>query len=87
MADTAAVPSTKPQTTLADYCLWHEIGQRPCYAPAEFVLVRPSGETLGFSCAAHRDQWDSQIRGTYLIVDLAEWRAQGSGYRGRMLGG
>jgi hypothetical protein len=46
---------TEPQHQLADYCQWLPDGsRRPCYGPASLVLVRPDGETLGFSCAAAR---------------------------------
>jgi hypothetical protein len=38
----------------ADYWQYLPDGSRqPCYAPAFLVLVRPNGETLGFSCADH----------------------------------
>lgn len=44
---------TEAQRSLADYCLYLPDGSRqPCYAPAGFVLVRPGGNTLRFSCAA-----------------------------------
>jgi len=61
--------------------------RRPCYAPASLVLVRPSGETLGFSCGEHREAWAARIRGRYLVLQRDEWEARGAGYRGPMLGG
>lgn len=87
MADDSAAPSMSPQTTLAGYCLWHELGEPYCYAQAELVIIRPSGETLGFSCSAHRDGWAPHIRGEFLVLKRAEWEARGAGYRGPMLGG
>lgn len=73
--------------SLADYCLWWPLGGKPCYALAELVLVRPGGQTLGFTCAAHRDAWAEQIHGAYRMLERAEWEARGAGYRGMMLGG
>ena len=50
--------------TLADFCQWWPEGERrPCYSPAELVLVRPSGETLGFTCAEHAPAWAGRIHG------------------------
>jgi len=49
--------------------------------------VRPSGETLGFSCGEHREAWAARIRGRYLVLQRDEWEARGAGYRGPMLGG
>ncbi len=73
--------------TAADCCeFWLEETRRPCYEQTSFVLVRPSGETLGFSCAEQLPAWADLIRGKYLALGLAAWRAQGSGYRGWMLG-
>jgi hypothetical protein len=77
------MPSTERRRTLADYCEWWPLGElRPCYAPATLVLVRPSGETLTFSCAAHRDGWAARIQGRYLVLERDEWEASGGGYRG-----
>lgn len=73
--------------TLADYCQWWPMGDRPCYALAALVLVRPSGRTLGFTCAAHRDAWADQVHGGYVVLERAEWEARGAGYRGTELGG
>ena len=70
----------EPQRDLADYCqFWLEDIRRPCYAQAGFVLVRPSGQTLGFSCATHRDAWTERIRGAYSVLERAEWEARGRG--------
>jgi hypothetical protein len=81
-------PSTAPQRSLADYCQWWPLGTAaPCYAPAGFVLVRLSGETLRFSCSEHLPAWANQIQGAYLVLERAEWEARGAGYRGKMLGG
>jgi hypothetical protein len=78
----------EPQRQLAYYCQWLPDGSRqPCYAPAAFVLVRPSGETLTFSCEAHREAWAAQIRGKYEVLERTEWERQGRGYRGPHLGG
>jgi len=87
MAQDSTPPSTKPQRELADYCLWHEVWQRPCYAPAELVIVQTSGQTLAFSCRAHREAWATQIRVPYEVLELAGWEARGRGYRGEHLGG
>jgi hypothetical protein len=88
MPDNTMAPSTDPQRSLADYCEWLPDGsRRPCYAPAGLVLVRANGETLGFSCAEHRDAWAARIRGVYLVLERDEWEARGCGYRGAMLGG
>jgi hypothetical protein len=47
---------------LADWCEFLPEGsRRPCYAPAALVLVRPSGETVRFTCADHLPAWASQI--------------------------
>ncbi len=79
---------TQPQVQLADYCQYLPDGsRRPCYAPAGFVIVRPSGETLRFSCAEHREAWATRIRGRYLVLEKEEWVARGQGYRGPALGG
>jgi hypothetical protein len=81
-------PSTHPQPTLADYCEFYlEEIRRPCYAPATLVLVRPSGQTLGFTCAEHAPAWAARIRGSYRVLERGEWDAAGCGYRGAMLGG
>jgi hypothetical protein len=73
---------------LADYCEWFlEDIRRPCYAPAGFVLVRPGGETLRFSCAEHLPAWASRIQGRYVVLERDEWEARGRGYCGVMLGG
>jgi hypothetical protein len=72
---------------LADYCQWWPLGGAPCYASAAFVLVRPSGETLGFSCAAHRDAWTGQVQNAHVVLDRAASEAKGRGYLGLMLGG
>jgi len=81
-------PSTDPQPTLADFCQWWPEGERrPCYAPAALVLVRPSGDTLRFTCAEHLPVWGSRIQGRYLVLERDEWEAQGGGYRGGALGG
>jgi hypothetical protein len=61
------VASTEPQRSLADYGEWWQLGEpRPCYAQAGFVLVRPSGQTLRFSCAEHLPAWENQIQGHYI---------------------
>ena len=79
---------TASQRDLADYCeLWPEGTRRPCYAQASFVLVRPSGETLRFSCAEHLPAWAARVRGQYAVLERDEWEARGRGYRGRTLGG
>lgn len=75
------------QHTLADVCQWWPMGGKPCYAPAALVLMRPSGQTLGFICAAHREVWGAQVRGGYVVLERAEWEARGAGYHGRELGG
>jgi hypothetical protein len=73
---------------LADYCEFLPEGsRRPCYAPATFVLVRPSGETLRFTCAEHLPAWATRVHGRYLVLEWDEWVARGRGYRGPMLGG
>jgi len=41
--------------------------------------VRPSGETLRFTCAEHAPGWASRIRGRYLVLERDEWEAQGQG--------
>lgn len=87
-ADANAVPSTAPQRTLPDFCEWlPEGGHQPCYAAAALVLIRPSGVTLRFSCAEHREAWAARIQGRYLVLEQEEWEARGAGYRGRGLGG
>ena len=79
---------TAEQRELADYCeRWPKGTRRPCYAQASFVLVRPSGETLRFTCAEHAPAWAGLIQGRYLVLERDKWKARGSGYRGRMLGG
>jgi hypothetical protein len=79
---------THQQRELADFCEWWPEGQpRPCYAPASLVLVRPSGETLGFTCAEHAPAWANRIQGRYDVLERDEWEARGRGYRGGMLGG
>jgi hypothetical protein len=76
------------QRELADYCQWWPEGtRRQCYAPASFVLVRPNGETLRFSCAEHLPAWATRIQGRYLVLERDEWEAHGRDYRGGMLGG
>ena len=47
----------------------------------------PSGETLDFSCAEHREAWATRIRGRYVVLEGDEWVGRGRGYRGPMLGG
>jgi hypothetical protein len=75
------------QRDFADYCEWWPEGtRRPCYAPASLVLVRPSGETLRFTCAEHAPAWAGRVQGRYLLLERAEWEARGRGYRGVMLG-
>ena len=82
------MPSADPQRTLADYCEWLPEGtRRPCYAPASLVLVRPSGDTLRFTCAEHLPAWATHVRGQYTVLERDEWEARGGGYRGRTLGG
>jgi hypothetical protein len=61
--------------------------RQPCYPQASLVLVRPSGETLDFSCAEHREAWATRIRGRYVVLEGDEWVGRGRGYRGPMLGG
>jgi hypothetical protein len=79
---------TTLQSGLADYCLYLLDGSRqPCYAQASLVLVRPSGETLGFTCAEHREAWASRIQGRYLVLERDKWESRGAGYRGTHLGG
>ena len=76
-----------PQRTLADFCEYLPDGSRqPCYAPAAIVLVRPSGQTLRFTCADHLPAWATRIRVRYLVLERDEWEARGAGYRGTMLG-
>jgi len=79
---------TSTSITLADFCEWLPDGSRqPCYGPATFVLVRLSGDTLRFTCRAHRDVWASRVGGPYLVLTRDEWEARGAGYRGPALGG
>jgi len=79
---------TRAYDGLAAYCeWWPEAEEHPCYAPASVVLVRPSGETLRFSCIEHGPGWAARILGEYRVLDLAEWEARGAGYRGVHLGG
>jgi hypothetical protein len=55
---------------LADYCEYLPEGShRPCYALASLVLVRPTGETLRFTCAEHAPAWASRIQGRYLVLE------------------
>jgi hypothetical protein len=76
------------QQTLADFREWLPNGSRqPCHAAAGLVLVRPSGHTLRFTCAAHAPAWAARIHGRYLLLEREEWEAQGGGYRGPALGG
>jgi len=71
------------QQTLADFCRYLPNGSRqPCYAPAGLVLVRPSGETLRFTCAEHAPAWARRIQGRYLVLERDEWEARGGGCRG-----
>jgi hypothetical protein len=79
---------TEAQRTLVDYCQYLPDGSRQrCYAQAWLVLVRPNGETLGFSCAEHLPAWATRIHGRYVVLEWDEWEARGRGYRGPMLGG
>jgi len=74
------------QPDLADFCEWWPLGeQRPCYAPAGLVVVRPSGQALRFSCDAHREGGAARIQGEYLVLERTDWEAQGGGYRGGTL--
>ena len=82
------MPLADPQRTLADFCQWWPEGERrPCYAQAGLVLVRPSGQTVGFTCPDHAPAWASQIQGPYRVLERDEWEARGAGYRGVELGG
>jgi hypothetical protein len=75
--------ATVENVEAADYCLWLPDGSRqPCYAPASLVLVRPSGDTLGFSCAEHRDAWATRIQGRYDVLTRG-----GAGRKRRHCGG
>ncbi len=88
MADDSAAPSTGPQRSLADYCLFLPTGSRQvCYAQAELVVMRPGGDTLAFSCRAHETAWADTIRGKYVVLERDEWEARGARYRGATLGG
>ena len=79
---------TAPRPQLAERCEWWPVGEpHPCCGPATFVLARPSGETLRFTCRAHRDALASRIRGPYLVLERAEWAAWGAGSREVELGG
>ena len=79
---------TDPRPELADYCDWWPGGDPwPCYAPASVVLVRPSGETLRFTCLEHAPAWARQSVGEYLVLERDEWEARGAGQRGPHLGG
>jgi hypothetical protein len=79
---------TLPNCHLAAYCEWLPNGsRRPCYAAAGLVLVRPSGQTLRFTCAEHAPAWAGRIHGRYLVLEREEWEAQGASYRGTELGG
>jgi hypothetical protein len=76
------------QPDLADYCEWVPDGsRRPCYAPAALVLVRPTGQTLRFTCAEHLTAWAARVHGCYVVLERDEWEARGGGYCGAMLGG
>ena len=80
--------TTSSQRDLAGYCEWLPDGSRqPCYAPAPLVLIRPSGETLRFTCAEHLPLWAGRVQGEYSVLSREEWVARGRGYRGKMLGG
>ena len=57
------------------------------YLCAALVLVRPSSETLGFTCVEHAPAWAGRIQARYLVLERDEWEARGRGYRGVMLGG
>jgi hypothetical protein len=82
------VVSNQPQPELTHYCEWWPLGTAaPCYAPASFMLVRPSGERLRPTCAQHLEGWRAQIVGDYEALTLGEWESRGRGYRGRALGG
>ena len=73
---------------LPDYCQYLPDGnRRPCYGLASLVLVRPSGETLSYTCREHLPAWASRIQGRYLVLERDEWEARGAGYRGPILGG
>ena len=79
---------TEAQRSLADYCQWWpERTPRPCYGQAAYVLLRPSGETLRFTCAEHVPAWATRIQGRCLVLERDEWEARGAGYRGPALGG
>ena len=69
------------------HCLVPEGRGSPATRRATLVLVRPGGDTLGFSCAEHRDAWAARIRGEYQVLKRDQWVAQGAGYRGVMMGG
>jgi hypothetical protein len=69
------------------FCEWWPMGATPCYAPAEFVLVRPGGEMLRFTCALHAPAWAAQVKGLHHLLKRADWEALGSGYHGTHLGG
>ena len=68
MDQDSTAPSTDAQPSLADLCQWWPMGGQPCYASAGLVLVRPSGRTLGFTCAGHREAWAGQVHG-WLRID------------------
>jgi hypothetical protein len=69
---------------LADYCSWWPRGHpEPCYAPASLVLVRPSGETLGFSCAEHLPAWAARVRGSTPCSSATSGRRGVEGIAGR----
>jgi hypothetical protein len=79
---------TQSQRDLPDYCEYlPEDTRRPCYAQASFVLARPDGQTLRFTCAEHLPAWESRVQGRYSVLERGQWEAQGWGYRGKMLGG
>jgi hypothetical protein len=66
--------------------MWWPLGEKPCYAPASYMLVRRNGETLSPTCAKHLEAWRTQIVGEYEALTLEEWEARGRGYRGAALG-
>ena len=79
---------TEPAHQLADFCEYLPDGSRqPCYAWAGFVVVRPSGQTMRFTCAAHREAWAERIQVAYRVIERAAWESAGGGYRGPDLGG
>jgi hypothetical protein len=88
MGNSSVGGSAEAQRDLAGYCEYLPDGSRqPCYAQASLVLVRPSGETLRFTCREHLPAWATRIQGRYLVLERDEWEARGAGYRGAGLGG